>query len=224
MSRTTAPGAPPRSRKETIHLLEPGESIEKVSQRYGLGIDTVRAANLEANRNHRHLPIGTPIVIPIDKPSKAVLKHKLSTQNDQSFTKTQLLPVVKAACAAHKPSPDPKVVLGIIMQESSMRNLLVHRDGTGTGLCGIDAHGEMKSFFQWSKLDEKKYRKSASSPQLKRVFPPELQIEFLCKRLSEMMAIHDCDTWGAVPVWHTFANPDEAAKYLKAIRARVAAL
>ena len=89
---------------------------------------------------------------------------------------------------------DPKVLAGIIAQESSFKNWGVHHDGTGHGLIGLDDNGLLPSFEQWSGLD---IGRGANA----RTIPPEKQIEFLAKTIGEMTQRYG-DSFAAARAWH----------------------
>jgi hypothetical protein len=97
-----------------------------------------------------------------------------------------------------------------------MVNYLVHRDGYGIGLVGLDPRGELESFSRWSgfrAIDEKNVR---------RAIPPALQMEYLALRLSELRTLYRGDIWRALAAWHTGGNPDN--DYVGKVRAHIAAL
>ncbi len=84
---------------------------------------------------------------------------------------------------AEKYGVDPRVLAGIIAQESGFKNYGVHRDGTGHGLIGLDDNGLLPSFERWS---GQHFGRGASA----RTIPPELQVEFLAKTMAEYKQRH----------------------------------
>lgn len=89
---------------------------------------------------------------------------------------------------------DPKVLAGIIAQESSFKNWGVHHDGTGHGLIGLDDNGLLPDFERWSGMS---IGRGASA----RTIPPEKQIEYLAKTIGEMTQRYG-DSFAAARAWH----------------------
>jgi hypothetical protein len=95
---------------------------------------------------------------------------------------------------AEKYHADPKVLAGILAQESSFKNWGVHADGTGHGLIGLDDNGLLPSFEKWS---GQSFGRGSSA----RTIPPELQVEFLAKTIGELTQHHG-DSFAAAREWH----------------------
>lgn len=119
----------------------------------------------------------------------------LSTARNQQFTLDELTPSINAN--AKKYGVDPKLLAGIIKQESTYQNHIVHDDGTGHGLIGLDDNGLKGDFEKWSGMTVGSGANAAS-------IPPEKQIEFLAKTLSEVSKnYYQGDQFAAAREWHT---------------------
>ncbi|MFP2928568.1 C39 family peptidase [Pyxidicoccus sp. 3LG] len=95
---------------------------------------------------------------------------------------------------AQKYGADPKVLAGIIAQESSFKNHGVHRDGTGHGLIGLDDNGLLPSFEKWSGMQ---VGRGANA----KTIPPEKQVEFLAKTIGDLTKQHGSSN-AAAREWH----------------------
>jgi hypothetical protein len=100
----------------------------------------------------------------------------LSMEPDHQFSFAELWPGIQAAAARF--GADPRIVAGVIAQESSWQNLRVHPDQTGHGLIGLDDHGMLPDFERWSGLTIGRGPGSA-------IIPPGIQIEYLARKLAE---------------------------------------
>lgn len=93
---------------------------------------------------------------------------------DYLFTPGELYPTIQQY--AEKYGIDPRILAGMVAQESSWHNYRVHRDGTGHGLLGYDDNGLLGDFEEWSGLS---IGRGASAE----IIPVELQLEFAAKQL-----------------------------------------
>lgn len=131
------------------------------------------------------------------------------------FTYPELRTAIERSARNHRISP--MTIAGIIAQESSYRNLVIHRDGTGRGLIGLDSGGQLDNYLRW-----------AGAPAIdpegdERVLTPELQIEFLAMRIREMMDDNHWTEARAIIGWHASARFDsEAREYGAHIRRKIA--
>lgn len=111
---------------------------------------------------------------------------------------------------------DPKVLAGIIAQESSFKNHGVHRDGTGHGLIGLDDNGLLPDFEKWSGL-------SVGRGANARTIAPEKQIEYLAKTIGEMSQRYG-DSFAAARAWHRgpgAMNDSRGQNYEQLIRGHI---
>jgi len=198
------------------YVVEGGDSFDSIAQKKDMR--TVALENANPGLDPRKLRAGMHIVIPHERPQLHD-SHHLSHQANHAFARADLKPAI-AAAAQHYHVP-PEAVAGILMQESTsdgkLVNYLFHKDGTGTGLCGLDPSGELDQFRRWSHfnpVDRKGHR---------RAIPPLLQIEYLAMRLSEKCKKNGGDIWQAVATWHSW-EAKEGAKYVSDVRARLATL
>ncbi|WNG43827.1 LysM peptidoglycan-binding domain-containing protein [Archangium minus] len=121
---------------------------------------------------------------------------RLPQSRDAQLNLQQLWPYINQY--AKKYGADPKVVAGIIAQESSFKNHGVHRDGTGHGLIGLDDNGLLPSFEKWSGMQ---VGRGASA----KTIPPEKQVEFLAKTIGELSKKHG-SSMAAAREWHRGAG------------------
>lgn len=213
IARGTAHAAPPQP--ET-YVVQEGDSFDSIAQKKDLRTAAVEKAN--PGLEPRKLRAGMHIVIPHEKPQLHD-RHHLSHAAEHAFTRAELKPAI--AAAAHLYGVPPEALAGILMQESTsdgkLVNFLFHKDGTGTGLCGLDPSGELDQFRRWS------HCKLTDHQGHRRALPPILQIEYLALRLSEKMKKNGGDVWAAVGSWHSL-DAAEGAKYVRDVQTRLASL
>jgi murein DD-endopeptidase MepM/ murein hydrolase activator NlpD len=116
----------------------------------------------------------------------------LSDEPNHAFSFAELKPHVEAAAARY--GADPRVVAGIIAQESGFTNWRVHRDGTGHGLIGLDDNGLLPDFERWAGL-------TCGRGAAARSIPPALQIAYLAKTIGELTRQYG-SAYAAARVWH----------------------
>jgi hypothetical protein len=116
----------------------------------------------------------------------------LSDEPDHHFEFAALEPYVEAAGMRYE--ADPRVVAGIIAQESGFTNWRVHRDGTGHGLIGLDDNGLLPDFERWS---GQSFGRGAAA----RSIPPTLQIDYLAKTIGALTPRYG-GAYAAARVWH----------------------
>ncbi|MFN0145055.1 MAG: hypothetical protein ACKVT1_00975, partial [Dehalococcoidia bacterium] len=104
----------------------------------------------------------------------------------------RLRPVIEAAAAEFR--ADGQVMAGIVQQESGFKNFLVHFDGTGHGLIGLDDNGLLPSFETWAGMTVGRGAAAIS-------IPPGLQMRFLAKTIAELTARHG-NAFAAAREWH----------------------
>ncbi|MCK8496557.1 C39 family peptidase [Myxococcus sp. MISCRS1] len=123
---------------------------------------------------------------------------------DAQLNLQQLWPYIEKY--AQKYGADPKVLAGIVAQESSFKNHGVHADGTGHGLIGLDDNGLLPSFEKWSGMQ---VGRGANA----KTIPPEKQMEFLAKTIGELTKKHGSGM-AAAREWHRGAgNMNDARGY-----------
>ncbi|MBZ4415674.1 C39 family peptidase [Myxococcus sp. RHSTA-1-4] len=115
---------------------------------------------------------------------------------DAQLNLQQLWPYIEKY--AQKYGADPKVLAGIVAQESSFKNHGVHRDGTGHGLIGLDDNGLLPSFEKWSGMQ---VGRGANA----KTIPPEKQMEFLAKTIGDLTKKHG-SSLAAAREWHRGAG------------------
>ncbi|HZR97554.1 MAG TPA: LysM peptidoglycan-binding domain-containing protein [Chloroflexota bacterium] len=116
----------------------------------------------------------------------------LSNEPDHAFSFAELAPCVEATAARY--GADPRVVAGIIAQESGFTNWRVHRDGTGHGLIGLDDNGLLPDFERWAGL-------ACGRGAGAICIPPALQIDYLAKTIGELTRQYG-SPYAAARVWH----------------------
>ncbi|NTX35642.1 C39 family peptidase [Myxococcus sp. CA033] len=115
---------------------------------------------------------------------------------DAQLNLQQLWPYIEKY--AQKYGADPKVLAGIVAQESSFKNHGVHQDGTGHGLIGLDDNGLLPSFEKWSGMQ---VGRGANAQTI----PPEKQMEFLAKTIGDLTKKHG-SSLAAAREWHRGAG------------------
>jgi hypothetical protein len=108
---------------------------------------------------------------------------------------------------------DFKIVAAVAYQESGFKNWLVHLDGTGHGLFGLDDNGLLPDFERWSNTYVGRGISAGS-------IPPERQIEYATMKLAEYARIYG-DPYTGAQVWHRGPTlwPDQAGQnYNRLIR------
>lgn len=97
-----------------------------------------------------------------------------SMEPDHAFTLAELWSDIQRFSGRYQ--ADPKILAGMIQQESTFRNLRVHLDKTGHGLLGLDDNGLRKDFEAWSGL----YIGPGTTAN---IVPVEPQLEFAARQL-----------------------------------------
>jgi SH3-like domain-containing protein len=143
----------------------------------------------------------------------------LSDDGDHQFSFGELRPTIEAM--ATKYGTDPQVVAGIIMQESGFKNYLVHFDGHGRGLVGLDDRYMLLDCEQWCG------EKFVQGGQVIKPIPPALQIEFCARTIANYSGSCGGNPYNAARAWHRGLGgwQDEAgANYERLLRAHIARL
>ncbi|MGI5861683.1 MAG: LysM peptidoglycan-binding domain-containing protein [Myxococcales bacterium] len=218
------PGAAPAPEPEgRTYKVQRGDSFYTIARQFNTTAEALMAYNgirdpnsLQPGQILRLPESTTPS--PTPGPSPVEPGGALPNIEDKQFTFEELWPAIQRYAAQYR--ADPKIVAGIIMQESTFKNWRVHHDGTGHGLIGLDDNGELPRFEKWSGLRVGRGRNAKS-------IPPEKQIEYLAKTIGELTAKHGSG-WAAARAWHRgdywAMNDAKGYRYESFIRQHVAAL
>jgi peptidoglycan hydrolase-like protein with peptidoglycan-binding domain len=184
-----------------------------------MGIEALKKAKLDLKLTG---PLEVAGATTIEALKKAVAARQaapaaLSNERNHQFTLTELTPTINAY--AQKYHVDPKLLAGIIKQESTYQNHIVHDDGTGHGLIGLDDNGLKGDFEKWSGL-----RVGSGADAIS--IPPAKQIEFLAKTISVLSTqYYGGDQMAAAREWHAGAggvNKADGLEYEQLVRGHLA--
>lgn len=124
-----------------------------------------------------------------------------SCEADHEFTLEELWPAVEKSARRYCFSPE--ILAAIICQESSFHNFIVHDDGTGHGLLGLDDPGLLPEFEAW--VREVKGGQGTyyvGRGEGARSIPVEWQIEFAAMTLARYSRDVGGD-YAAARAWHS---------------------
>jgi hypothetical protein len=116
----------------------------------------------------------------------------LSGEGDRQFSFEELWPCIQSAAAEY--GTDGQVIAGILKQESGFKNYLVHHDGTGHGLIGLDDNGLLPDFERWSGSSYGRGRAASA-------IPPAQQIEY-CAMIIAGYARKYGGAYAGCRAWH----------------------
>ena len=139
----------------------------------------------------------------------------LTDEPDHRFTLNELWPTIVTASTAF----DPRVVAAVAYQESGFKNYVVHADGTGYGLFGLDDNGMLPAFEQWSGIQMGRGRNHRS-------VSPTIQIAYAAYQLARYASVYG-DQYAACRAWHRgggLMNDSRGYNYEALIRSHVRAL
>ena len=147
-------------------MVQPGDSLFLIGQRHGLSARGARGRQWDLHPDAQ-LQIGQVLTIPGAAQPPSTGTPPVTTpppvtapaEGDTSFR--ALWPMIQHHAAKY--GADPKVVAGIIAQESTWVNHKVHRDGTGHGLIGLDDNGMLPAFEKWSNFKVGRGRNARAS-------------------------------------------------------------
>jgi soluble lytic murein transglycosylase-like protein len=97
---------------------------------------------------------------------------------------------------------DPQVLAGMVFQESSLINHIVHRDGTGHGLLGYDDNGLLPDFEAWvrrTQPGQENFRAGRGANAVS--IQPEWQLEYAAMKLAQFSRTYGGD-YAAARAWH----------------------
>ncbi len=162
-----------------------------------MGIEALKRAKLALKLGGPVDVAGPTTIATLTQAVAARANAALSNEPNHQFTLGELTPAINTY--AQKYGVDPKLLAGIIQQESTFKNHIVHEDGTGHGLIGLDDNGLKGDFEKWSGMSVGSGANAAS-------IPPEKQIEFMAKTLSETSKEYGGDQMAAAREWHSGAG------------------
>lgn len=148
---------------------------------------------------------------------------RLSQAPDHAFSLDELYPYITVYCQAY--GFESEVLAAIVYRESTWTNWVVHKDGTGHGLVGLDDNGLLPGFEVWVRrnkgVENQWYyvgRGSSASP-----IPPEWQLEYAAMMLAMMKRKYGGSTYSAVREWHCGPriNTSDGINYENLIRKHV---
>lgn len=201
-------------------LLRIGQTITipLTAPRLTLRLETARLRDIRATLPHSNAA------------ERRIVRHE--TEN-VTYTMEQLAPTIRDAVTRWVPVADRArvflLIACIIRQESRdmhtpgapTRNWHTHDDGTGTGLIGLDPAGHLEEFRRWAAPGSDGRFPADRTLRLRRPPPPELQIWYLARILSELKA--EYGSWDAATrAWHTGHGSSDASgdSYLENVTAR----
>lgn len=184
--RPGAPRIPNTVAAPRTYRVQAGDTLGAIASRFGTTTGALMAANGLSDPD-RIFP-GQNLVVS-GGPASA---GGLSRAANHTFSFQELWPAISAAAATY--GADAQVMAAIVRQESTFKNHLVHDDGTGHGLIGLDDRGRLPEFERWSGLRVGRGRAAVS-------IPPEKQLEFLAKTLAASTREYG-DPLAAAREWH----------------------
>lgn len=142
-----------------------------------------------------------------------------SMEPDHQFSLAELWPLIQEYSNAS--GTDPRILAGMVQQESTYHNYRVHRDGTGHGLLGLDDNGLLADFEAWSGL-------SVGRGPSASIIPVEPQLEFAARQLRRYQDAYPGEgEYVGARAWHAGGggrNSNRGQDYERLIRARIAEL
>lgn len=204
-----APAPDPGSGGGRFYSVQPGDTLSGIAARFGTDWPTLARVNGIANPNlifpgqNVFIPGEGGDPAPVDPgpgtdptPGPTPPAGGLGNEPNAVIGFDALWPVIQQYAAQY--GADPRMMAAIVDQESGFKNYLVHFDGTGHGLVGLDDNGLLPDFERWSGLSVGRGANAAS-------IPPELQMEYLAKTLASLTAKYG-DSLTAAREWHTGAG------------------
>jgi hypothetical protein len=149
----------------------------------------------------------------------------LTNEPNHTFSLNELMPTIQRYAAQY--GTDARVLAAIVAQESSFTNHLVHRDGTGHGLIGLDDGGLKPDFEQWVRNTKGVPGYTIGNGANAISIRPDWQMEYLAKTIAELTPKYGGNIMMAAREWHTGAGgvfSGEGALYEQLIRQRMSEL
>jgi LysM repeat protein len=230
---TTAPGQQPQAPAPRTYTVQPGDTLSGIAARHGTTWQAIAQANNLGNPNliqpgqrltipgSGSAPAPAPTT-PTPAPSTPTPAGALSMEPNHRFTLQELMPHLERY--ANQYGFDPQVLAGMVYQESSFTNFIVHRDGTGHGLLGYDDNGLAPDFQAWVRRSKPGYEDfTIGRGANARVLPPEFQLEYAAMKLADYSRRYGGD-YAAARAWHRGPggmNDSRGQHYEQLIRAHV---
>ena len=148
---------------------------------------------------------------PEPKPDEGLLPD----EPDRRFTLNDLWPTI----VAYSTNFDPRIVAAVAYQESGFKNYVVHADGTGYGLFGLDDNGLLPDFERWSGILVGRGHNHKS-------ISPTHQIAYAAYQLARYQSAYG-DAYSACRAWHRgggLMNDSRGQNYEALIRQHVKTL
>lgn len=223
---TTPP--PPPSGGTQDYVVKAGDTLGGIAQRFNTTVANLQQLNPWIT-NPNQINVGWTIKVPGNGGTTpgggTTPTGPLTNEPNHQFSLNETWPFIKKY--ANQYGFDPHVLAGMIQQESTFKNYLVHRDGTGHGLLGLDDNGLLGDFEQWvrqTKPGQESY--SVGRGSAAQSIDPEWQIEYAAKKLSELSRAYGGDL-AATRVWHrgpTYYNDAQGWNYQNLITGHMSRL
>jgi LysM repeat protein len=203
---TTPPTTPSTPSSYTVRA---GDTLTGIAQRFGTTVDAICRANGITQPDR--IQIGQQLVIPSGTPTTPTppttpgtpgtpSTGSLTNEPNHQFSLQELWPSIERY--GNQYGFDPKILAGMVFQESSFKNHIVHLDGTGHGLLGYDDNGLLGDFEAWVRATKPGQQNfSAGRGASAASIPPDWQLEFAAKKLSEMSRSYG-GPYAAARAWH----------------------
>jgi hypothetical protein len=187
----------------TTYTVQGGDTLGAIAARFGTTVNAIAAANGIEDPNR----IFEGQVLTIEEGASrngsgsrssgpVFANDRFSQEPNAEFSFGELQPFIQQC--ADQYGTDARTMAEIVGQESTFRNLIVHDDGTGHGLIGLDDGGLLSDFEGWT---GQRFGRGAGAACI----PPEWQIEYLAKTLAEFTREFGSVIMAA-RAWHTGAG------------------
>ena len=188
------------------YTIQSGDTLSGIATRHNTSVSELMRLNPWIT-NPDVIQVGWTIQVPSGSPGPGpgpvpgpVPTGPLSNELNHQFSLQETWPYIKHYANQH--GFDPRVLAGMIQQESNFKNYQVHFDGTGHGLLGLDDNGLLGDFEGWvrrTKPGQESYYagRGASAASI----PPEWQIEYAAQKLASYKNAYGSD-FAAARAWH----------------------
>ncbi len=194
-----APTTPTPPSTPSSYTVRAGDTLTGIAQRFGTTIGALMSANGLTNPDRIY--VGQQLTIPAGTQTPGTpTTGTLSNAPNHQFTLQQLWPSIERY--GNQYGFDPKLLAGMVFQESSFKNFIVHHDGTGHGLLGYDDNGLLGEFEAWVRTTQPGQQNFYAGRGANAVsIPPEWQLEFAAKKLSDFSRTYG-GPHAAARAWH----------------------